>query len=126
MTDEQKSAGRSDDRRSELNDLLNVGSPLYQRTMSFADEDSDRGLLMHKVWDGTPWMVDTYTGSISNAGRYMDIMDWCREKFGDEAWPIHGKVGNWHCGGVTVHGWTWLGFATQEMLASFCEMWVDV
>jgi hypothetical protein len=105
---------------SGLNDGLGVtGSPLYLRQIAPSDDE-----LMHKVWDGTPWMVDAYTGPISNYGRYAEIMDWCRDKFGPEAWPIHDKAGNWHSGGATVYGATWMGFATEEMMERFCEQWV--
>src|SRR5690606_32151703 len=87
------------------------GSPLYQRQIATCDD-----ALTHKAWDGTPWMVEAYTGSPSNHERYRDIMEWCWSEFGPEASPIHGKPGNWHSGGMTVSGWTWMGFATQEMM----------
>jgi len=94
------------------------GSDLYQRQIAPSEDE-----LMHKVWDGTPWMVDAYTGSISNTGRYREIMEWCQEHFGPEAWPIHGKPGDWHCGGVTIDGWTWMGFRTKGMMERFCKAW---
>ena len=94
-----------------------IGSDIYQRLIAPVDDN-----LMHKVWDGTPWIVDAFTGPIDNYGRYREIMDWCRGEFGDEAWPIHGKPGNWHCGGATVNGWTWIGFANEEMMQKFIEM----
>lgn len=94
------------------------GSALYQRQIETSGDE-----LMHTVWDGTPWMVDVYTGSIQNGGRYGEIMQWCRDEFGAEAWPIHGKPGSWYSGGATVMGWTWMGFATCEMMQKFVARW---
>jgi len=99
------------------------GSELYQRVITYFDKDEERDELSREVWSGTPWMVDAYTGKIENFGRYREIMDWCREQFGPEAWPIHGKPGSWHCGGATVMGWTWMGFATEDMMNQFIERW---
>ena len=104
-----------------------MGTELFRQTMEWADreENEKRGELMHKVWKGTPWVVNAYTGSIANHGRYRDIMDWCREHLGAEALPIHGKPGLWHSGGATIHGWTWMGFATEEMMDKFLQRWGD-
>lgn len=107
-----------------------TGTDLFHRTMAWADSEQDdplkRGELMRKVWQETPWMVDVYTGQITNHGRYREIMDWCREKFGPELWPIHGKPGTWQSGGATVYGRTWMGFATKEMMDEFMQQWGDV
>ena len=101
------------------------GSDLFKRTMEWAEgNERDRGELMRRVWERTPWMVDAYTGSIGNHGRYREVMDWCRNKFGPEAQTIHGKPGNWHSGGATIHGYTWMGFATKDMMDTFCERWM--
>lgn len=97
-----------------------MSSELHQRQIANCDDE-----LMHQVWDGTPWMVDAYTGSISNEGRYREMMEWCRDEFGPEAWPIHGKPGDWHCGGATVFGWTWMGFAAKDMMEKFIERWAE-
>lgn len=94
------------------------GSPLYQRQIANSED-----ALMHQVWDGTPWMIEAYTGSIANYGRYREIMEWCHYHFGPEAWPIHGLPGHWHSGGATVMGWTWMGFATEAMMQQFVEAW---
>ncbi|WP_375191855.1 hypothetical protein [Marinobacter sp.] len=93
------------------------GSDLYQRQIAECGDE-----LMHKVWDGTPWMIDAYTGSHEDE-RHFEIMEWCHDNFGPEAWPIHGKPGQWHSGGATVMGWTWIGFATKEMMEQFIEAW---
>lgn len=69
-------------------------------------------------------MTDAYTGGMARGDeRYSEIMEWCRDHFGPEAWPIHDKPGEWHCGGATVYGWTWMGFATKEMMDNFAEAW---
>lgn len=96
-----------------------AGSDLYHRALAF-NGDPERGALMQKVWQGTPWMVDAYTGS-RDTGRHHKIMTWCREQFGPEAWPLHGHPGEWHASSVTIHGWTWMGFATQAQLRLFRE-----
>lgn len=93
------------------------GTDLYERQIKQSDND-----LMKKVWDGTPWMVDAHTGSIES-DQYRETMQRCREQFGPEAWPIHGKPGDWQCGCVTIHGWTWMGFKTKEMMELFLEDW---
>ncbi|HET8792079.1 MAG TPA: hypothetical protein VFM75_12800 [Modicisalibacter sp.] len=90
-----------------------MGSDLYQRQIAECGDE-----LMHRVWDGTPWMVDAYTGSPDD-DRYREIAEWCRDNFGPEAWPIHGKPGSWHSGGAIVMGWSWMGFRTREMMNAF-------
>lgn len=101
------------------------GTDLYHRSMAYYEaKEPDGGELQHKVWDATPWMVNAYTGSIAD-DRDMEIRDWCEQEFGQEAWPIHGKAGNWHRGGATVYGWTWFGFAASEMLERFNARWDD-
>lgn len=89
------------------------GSDLYRRQIAPCPDD-----LMRKVWDGTPWMVGACT-----KGRWRAIMEWCTKEFGPEAWPIHGRAGQWHIGGATVHGYTWIGFATEDMMNRFVERW---
>ena len=94
------------------------GSELYSRVILVRDDD-----LMHKVWKKTPWIIDAYTGNISNTGRYREIMEWCRNNFGKEAQPIHGGIGDWRSGNATVHGYTWMGFKTKKMMNLFCKRW---
>ena len=67
-------------------------------------------------------MLDAYTESV-NTDRWYDVMQWCQSEFGQEAWPLHGIEGQWHVGGATIHGWTWIGFATEEMMTRFSERW---
>ena len=101
---------------------LGAGTDLYRSALEFNDDDPERKALMAKVWRDTPWMVDAYTGS-HDTDRRHDLMEWCREQFGPEAWPIHGHPGQWHSGGATVDGWTWMGFATEEQMCAFIERW---
>ena len=96
-------------------------TPLYSRMMAAQYNDEKTAALMEQVWSGTPWMVDAKTGSTQH-GR-CPVREWCHEHFGPEAWPIHGKPGDWHFGSATIHGWTWMGFKTEEMMIKFCERW---
>ncbi len=98
------------------------GSDLYRRSMTYYEEHDSDPALQHKVWDATPWMVNAYTGSMTE-DRDTEMRLWCFEQFGDEAWPIHGKPGNWHRGGATIYGWTWFGFATERMMNEFIAAW---
>ena len=93
------------------------GSALYGRVIAPSNDP-----LMHKVWDETPWMLNAYTDSV-NTERWEDIMQWCKAEFGFEASPIHDLEGKWHVGGATIYGWTWIGFATEEMITRFEERW---
>ena len=99
---------------------------LYDRTMQFADaeEDRERGELLRKVWAQTPWMVDAYTGGCGNE-RSREMQWWCRDQFGPECWPIHGHPGTWQRGGVTMSGWTWYGFASEEQMQQFLARWPE-
>lgn len=67
-------------------------------------------------------MIDVLTGSHGEE-KHCDIMRWCLEEFGPEAWPIHGKAGQWHSGSVTINGWTWIGFSTKEQMQKFLARW---
>lgn len=100
------------------------GSPLYERVMACADRDEDRerAALSRKVWNGTPWMLNVNGGS-PGGDQTREIILWCREHFGDEAWPIHSEAGNWQRGSATVYGWTWYGFATEQMMQKFQAKW---
>lgn len=95
-----------------------IGTPLYERMLNFSYPDAERGKLMREVWGGTPFMTNCNTGSADE--RRMDqIRTWCRQRWGDEALPIHGRAGRWHVGGATVFGWTWFGFESADMLCEF-------
>ena len=106
-------------------DLL--GSALFARAMKHADEDEDRerGELMRKVWEPTPWMLDVFDGGPGVDGRELEIRNWCNRHFGRESSPIHGHAGLWHRGNVTIHGRTWYGFATKEMMERFADAFCE-
>jgi hypothetical protein len=90
--------------------------------MDFNHDDPDRAALMRQVWEGTPWMVDAFTDG-TGSGRDREMRDWCREQFGPEAWPIHGRPGQWQRGSATINGWTWFGFATKAQMDQFIARW---
>lgn len=95
---------------------------LYQRMLAFDYGDQERSALMKEVWEGTPWMVETYSGRCGEE-RERNMMHWCYETFGEQASPIHERPGNWQRGGATIHGWTWFGFSTEAEMLSFMERW---
>lgn len=109
-------------------------TPLYHRIIAHAEKpigrvslDVERPLLAHQVWDPTPWVItirSPYPGSSSASFKDGDVdrlthIHWLSEAIGKESWPIHGKPGDWHFGGATVDGETWLGFRTEEMMRQF-------
>lgn len=101
-----------------------MATALYERMLAFNYEDDERAALMRKVWDGFPWMVDAYTGGYAkDREREHDILMWCHEHIGEQASPIHDRPGNWLRGSATIHGWTWMGFATQADMNRFLERW---
>ena len=101
------------------------GTELYRRLIAY---DADFGMnamvadLLRRVWKPTPWMADVYTGSCGG-DRERDIRDWCVEHYGEEAFVIGDKPGAWQRGGVTVFGWTWMGFDTEAKLNEFLAAW---
>lgn len=99
-----------------------MATDLYHRAISFDYGDEERRALMEKVWSVTPWMVDAF---IDSDEREREVLHWCREHLGDEAWPIHGRPGVWQRGSATINGWTWFGFATEEMMLKFQAQWLD-
>lgn len=110
-----------------------TGTPLYQRTMARA-EAGDLACepeLMHQVWDPTPWMIDVYLGDQCEGPPGHDrehdhaMHEWCRERLGDEGWPIHGHPRRWYTGGVTVDGWQWWGFDTEDAMQAFKQAWPE-
>lgn len=101
-----------------------TGTHIYRGLLDHDYGDPERTAMMHTVWDATPWICDAYTGSFGEElTRRLEIREWCTERFGPEAWPIHGRPGRWHTGGVTIHGWTWIGFDTEEAMREFQAAW---
>ena len=101
---------------------MQIGNDLYHRTITYDYQNEGRRALMEEVWSGTPWMVNAYTGRVSD-DRWREMMVWCQDQFGPEAHPIHGMPGTWKVGGATVFGWTWFGFDTPEKLDQFIAKW---
>lgn len=101
-----------------------TGTELYERTIAFDYGDVERSDLMKKVWSVTPWMVDCYTGNI-NSDTEREMREWLYSNVGDQAFPIHGRPGNWQFGSATIHGWTWVGFSSKELLEKFLEAFPD-
>lgn len=85
--------------------------------------DSCDDLLLRQIWAGTPFIVDAYTGSVGQA-RWYEMAAWLNERFGPQAFPWTDKKGRWFLGSATIHGWTWLGFDTQEALDEFAARWM--
>ena len=100
-----------------------IGNDLFARTMEFNYAQPEFLELMRKCWTPTPWMVNVYDSphKDEHEGLRREIAEWCIEQFGPESWPIHDKPADWYRGSATVYGWTWYGFATEEMLNLFLE-----
>lgn len=67
-------------------------------------------------------MIDFETGS-PGTEKYMEMVLWCYENYGDQSSPIHDRKGTWRFGHATVHGWTWVGFKSKEMMEQFLQVW---
>jgi hypothetical protein len=105
---------------------VSAGSDLYRRLSTHDYGDEERRELMLQAWSDTPLMVDAHTGGWTNEwGRESEIHSWCVEQFGPPAHPFAGVPGKWQRGGATIHGWTWMGFATEEMMHKFIARWGD-
>lgn len=98
-----------------------VGTDLYRRVTAYAEERGADDLALHlKVWQPTPWMIDVYVGKTYSEEWLLPAHhEWCNANLGEESWPIHGHPGVWHRGGATVDGWTWYGFATEDLMRRF-------
>jgi len=100
-----------------------VSTELYRSIIDWnARRGEDDVRLAHEVWDMTPWVVDVYEGPRRGEG-YKERMQWCRDKFGDEAWWPSARKGGWQRGCATVDGWTWWGFDTEEKMNEFVAAW---
>lgn len=99
-----------------------MATRLYQQILAFNYGDTERSDLMKEVWQGTPWMLDAYTGHMGDS-RERDMLHWCYDTFGEQAFPIHGRPGVWQRGGATIHGWTWFGFSNESDMQRFKERW---
>ncbi len=93
-----------------------MSTELYRKTMQLGEDfkDPKMGELMKEVWGPTPWMIVVVT-----TGREQEIQHWCYQNFGPESSPIHRREGSWHRANVTMHGRTWYGFKTEELMKRF-------
>lgn len=98
------------------------GTDLYRRIISYEYRTDEQSDLQRKVWSPTPWVVNVFEGRNDDM-MYFEIGEWCRENIGPESSPIHEMQGEWRRGGATVDGWTWYGFATEEIMNRFLEAW---
>lgn len=101
-----------------------MASDLYRRTMTWtaAQGDDERTSLMRRVWDGTPWMVNWYTGGV-DGGRTRAMIEWCHSRFGEQAWWPAERPGAWQRGSATIYGWEWWGFDTEDKMLAFMTAW---
>lgn len=97
-----------------------MATELYQRVIAFDHGDASRNDVVRKVWDGTPWMIDVFTGKCGDE-LDRDMREWCMKNLGPEASPIHGQDGEWQRGYATINGWTWFGFKTEDQMMRFIE-----
>lgn len=79
--------------------------------------------LAHEVWDMTPWVVDVFDSPSRDNARRMDMMLWCRDRWGEQAWWPSGRKGAWQSGSATVDGWTWWGFDDEAKMIEFATAW---
>ncbi len=94
------------------------GNDLYREIIGFGYGNPEHARLVLEVWSPTPWVLNVHIGD-----RRREIEEWCVAKWGRESSPIHNQAGLWHCGGVTVHGWNWIGFKTESIMRQFEEQW---
>jgi len=69
---------------------------------------------LRDTWTPTPWMVDVF-----DRDREQEINTWLNDNLGREHIPHLSREGVWHKSCVTIDGWTWYGFATEEHLEQF-------
>lgn len=92
------------------------------------ENGGDETCLQVRVWKGTPWIADAWVGELQGGNiheRERDMLLWCDEQFGQEAYPFGDKprAGRWKRGGATVFGWAWFGFSTEEEMDQFIAAW---
>lgn len=97
---------------------------LFDRVINFSYGDPERSEIVRKVWTVTPHMIECYTDRIGS-DREISIREWLLENLGHPASPIYNRDGVWQFGGAVVYGWSFLGFATKELLDQFLEAFPD-
>ena len=101
-----------------------MSTELHQRVMTYDYKNEKTTELMRFVWQGFPWMVDAFTGSMMS-DRDHEMREWLEKQLGQEASPTHGIEGRWQRGGATIYGWTWIGFVEEADMLAFQEQWQD-
>ena len=96
------------------------GTELYRKVVNWEEHTTSDFLRM--VWEPTPYMIDVYTGGPTSGRRY-EMHEWLTERWGPEGSTIHGHEGLWQFGDASIDGYTWLGFATKEMMQEFLRAW---
>lgn len=96
------------------------GSDEFRKILEFNYRGDETSALMRKCWSVTPWVLDVFTG---DDARERQMIAWCYERYGRQASPIHGFEGTWQRGNATIHGWTWVGFATETQMREFEAAW---
>lgn len=99
---------------------MTKGTELYQQVINWKGYTNPE--LMRQVWEPTPYIIDVYTGG-RHDDRGYEIREWLTERWGRACSPIHGHEGLWQFGNATINGYTWLGFATEEMMQEFLRTW---
>jgi hypothetical protein len=69
-----------------------------------------------REWSPTPFMED-----VMSTDREDEMIRWCQQQFGPESSPMHKRNGRWRRSLVTIHGWCWFGFETEELMNRFVE-----
>jgi hypothetical protein len=99
-----------------------IGNQFYTDAMGSIPEQFRK--LSEEQWGPTPWMIDVFFGhsnSYDNTEE-MKIKSWLYHNLGPESSPMHGKEGLWHRAHVTLHGWSWVGFKTEDLLRRFLKV----
>lgn len=98
------------------------GTRLYEQYI--LGDTSEHGDLSRRVWAGTPWIIDAYTGRVSDDRTY-EMLHWLADEMGEQAWPLgpSPRPGRWWRGSATVNGWTWFGFASEADMQAFQDAW---
>lgn len=84
---------------------------------------SVRRMQIFTFWDPTPFLVWVHTGGSKDQVRKCEMIAWCRENIGVEAWSHSGRDGDWQRGGMTTDGWELWGFKSEEYLDRFLQTW---
>lgn len=71
-----------------------------------------------EVWSPTPWMTDVF---VENDDVRHTMRNWLNQNLGPESEPFRKREGSWHISCVTMRGYCWYGFATEELMKRFIK-----